>query len=204
MEDHGRDIGFGTAPAPVVPAQEARRLGPTAVNEPTATTLAEEAVARVSAALAAKPSNPKDIIGSDKLPMGLVPDSVIAYAALAWLEGMLKYGLVNWRECGVRASIYLDAMQRHRAKFREGQWADPHTRVPHLASIIACAGILLDAELNGKLIDDRPLSTPNFDVFLDDLGDNVKHLKQLFADKNPHHYTVEDNPVPVELPTAKA
>lgn len=177
MEDHGRDTGFPRLGPNVTPAQTA------AADQALASTIAK--------ALAGKASNPKDIIGSDKVPMSLVPDCVIAYAALGWLEGMLKYGLTNWRECGVRSSIYLDAMSRHRAKYREGQWADPVTRVPHLASIIACAGILLDAELNGKLIDDRPMSTPDFDKFLDGLSDNVKHLKNLFKDHTPHHYTIE-------------
>src|SRR5687767_12813836 len=93
-----------------------------------------------------KPTNPKDAVGTTKLPMSLVPESVIAYASLAWLEGKTKYGGVNWREAGVRTSIYIDALKRHCAKYYDGgEWADPKTKVPHLASIIACAGIILDA-----------------------------------------------------------
>jgi hypothetical protein len=138
-----------------------------------------------------KPSNPKDIIGSDKLPMSLLPGSLKAYATLGFLEGMLKYGLVNWRSAGVRASIYIDAMERHATKFKEGEWADPKTRVPHLASVIACCGILLDAHLCGKMIDDRPLPSP-VSQLIDDLGDIVVHLKEMFRDKAPHHYTIQE------------
>lgn len=136
----------------------------------------------------AKPSNPKDIIGSDKLPMGLVPDTVIAYASLGFLEGMLKYGLVNWRAMGVRISIYMDACKRHLAKFQNGEWEDPQTKVPHLASALACIGIILDAHVSGKLEDDRPLCSPTAEL-IDSLSENVKHLKKLHGDKDPFHYT---------------
>lgn len=141
-----------------------------------------------------KPSNPKDIIGSDKLPMDLVTGTTKAYLALAHLEGHLKYGLVNWRAAGVRASIYLGALERHYEKFKDGgEWADPVTKVPHLASIMACCSIILDAQLAGKLNDDRPKSNAALPQLIDDLGANVKHLKELFKDKNPRHYTIADN-----------
>ena len=34
-----------------------------------------------------KPTNPKDIIGSNKVPMSMVPETALAYAALGLLEG---------------------------------------------------------------------------------------------------------------------
>jgi hypothetical protein len=107
-----------------------------------------------------KPTNPKDIIGSGKLPLGLVPDTLLTEAAIAFLEGASKYGRYNWRIAGVRTSIYREAMQRHMIKWWNGEDRDPKTRVKHLASVIACAGILLDAELCGKLTDDRPPRAP--------------------------------------------
>lgn len=137
-----------------------------------------------------KDTNPKDTIGTTKLPMSLVPSSLTAYASLAFLEGMLKYGLVNWRESGIRASIYLDAMQRHIAKYISGEWEDPTTRVPHLASVIACCGIILDASLCGKLVDDRPRVSP-VPQLIDSLSEVVEHLKALHKDKTPTHYTQE-------------
>lgn len=147
-----------------------------------------------SEASPSKPSNPKDMIGSDKVPMSLVTGTTKAYLALAHLEGHLKYGLVNWREAGVRASIYLDALERHFEKFKDGgEWADPVTKVPHLASIMACCSIILDAQLAGKLTDDRPKSNPKLPQLIDDLGENVKHLKELFKAKHPRHYTIADN-----------
>src|SRR5882724_2517752 len=107
-----------------------------------------------------KPSNPKDIIGSNKLPMGLVPATTKAYLALGHAEGHIKYGLVNWREAGVKASIYLDALERHIEKWKNGEEEDPETTVPHLANALACISIIVDAKECGKLIDDRPKSAP--------------------------------------------
>lgn len=138
-----------------------------------------------------KQSNPKDTIGSTKLPNGLVPDTITAEVALAYLEGALKYGRYNWRIAGVRASIYNDALERHRMKWWNGENRDPTTRVKHLASIIACAGILLDAELCQMLTDDRPPSAP-IGQLLSEQDEIVAHLKELFKNHNPRHFTIED------------
>lgn len=107
-------------------------------------------------ALDQKASNPKDAVGSSKLPLDLVPDTLPVFAAVSFAEGASKYGAYNWRVAGVRASIYRAALQRHLAKWWNGEDTDQETGVPHLASVIACAGIILDAEACGKLNDDRP------------------------------------------------
>lgn len=138
-----------------------------------------------------KPTNPKDAIGSTKLPVHLVPDTLIAFASLAFLEGALKYGKYNWRVAGVRMSIYLDAFERHRMKFANGEWADQTTGVPHLASMIACLGIILDAKTCGKLTDDRPPRAPVSEL-IDDSVALIAHLQKLFADHTPHQNTIED------------
>lgn len=140
----------------------------------------------------AKLTNPKDLIGSDKLPLHLVPDTISVLAATAFLEGALKYGQFNWRIAGVRSSIYISALERHTRKYKNGEDSDPKTRVHHLASVIACAGIMLDAELLGKLNDDRPPRAP-MTKLIDDLEATVVHLKQMFEDHDPYHYTIEDS-----------
>ena len=139
-----------------------------------------------------KDTNPKDAIGSTKLPFHLVPDTLKAYAALAFCEGATKYGAYNWRIAGVRASIYKSALERHLAKWWNGEDCDPDTGVPHLASVIACAGILLDAKLVGKLTDDRPPVAPMADL-IDNFEGIVRHLQNLHKDKNPRHWTIEDS-----------
>lgn len=147
-----------------------------------------------------KPTNPKDAIGVSKAPMHLVPGSAKAYLAMAFLEGALKYGKYNWRIAGVRASIYLDAMERHMEKFKNGEDVDQATKVPHLASVMACCAIILDADLVGKLNDDRP---PRADVskLIDGLSDHVAYLKDLYKDESPHQYTLDDTTDDIPLGT---
>lgn len=138
-----------------------------------------------------KPTNPKDQIAVSKLPLHLVPSTIPMYAALAFSEGAAKYGAYNWRAAGVRASVYKSAMQRHMESWWNGEWADPLTKIPHLASIIACAGILLDADLCNKLEDDRP---PAADVAgkIRELEEHVKSIFALFPDHDPKHWTIKD------------
>lgn len=139
-----------------------------------------------------KDTNPKDAIGQTKLPLDLVPDTAIAYMAMAFLEGALKYGRYNWRIAGVRWSIYQSAFERHRMKVTAGEWADPKTGVPHLASMMACLAIILDAYTCGKLIDDRPPSCLGVSSLIDGMSGDVARLKDVFKDFSPHQYTIQD------------
>lgn len=135
-----------------------------------------------------KPSNPKEAFGDKKIALGLVPDTAIIEENLAFLEGALKYGQFNWRIAGVKASTYNRAIRRHLKKWWNGQDRDPITRVRELASIRACCGILIDAEIVGMLNDDRP---PRADIEkqLADAAEVATHLKELFKNHSPPQYT---------------
>ncbi len=100
--------------------------------------------------------NPKDAIGSAKAPSMTVPTTIQALDGLAMLEGALKYGRHNYRAAPVRASVYVDALERHLKSWIEGEEIDPDSDLPHLAKARACLGIILDAQICGTLIDDRP------------------------------------------------
>lgn len=139
-----------------------------------------------------KLTNPKDVIGSSKLPLELVPGILIVEASTAFFEGAKKYGRYNWRVAGVRSSIYAAALLRHVSKWWNGEDADPITRVKHLANAVACIGILLDAELSGNLTDDRPPAQPQLAERIDELKDVIAHLKELFKDHNPKQYTIDE------------
>lgn len=142
-----------------------------------------------------KSTNPKDLIGSDKLPFHLVPASAIAYECLAFLEGALKYGRSNWRAAGVRFSIYYDACLRHLTKCIEGEWIDGESGIPHLGHARACLGIIIDAYEAGMLKDDRMYSKSDYSALIAKYSEEVKRLKEKYKDKNPKHYTIEDNNV---------
>ena len=137
-----------------------------------------------------KPTNPKDAIGADKLPLHLWPATATAMGSIALLNGALKYGRANWRAVGARASIYVDACQRHLAAWFEGAEHDEEG-VPHLASALACLAILVDADAGGTLTDDRQLAGGHAELFAD-LTPHVKRLKLLHEGKSPKHYTIQD------------
>lgn len=134
-----------------------------------------------------KPTNPKDRAATSRLDLTVFPDTAVAYGALALTEGDLKYGAYNFRVAGVLASIYVAALNRHVAKWFNGEDEDPKTGVPHLANAIACLGVLIDAIVAGKLKDDRP---PKSDVagLLASFEEKVKHLQELFPNP-PGRYT---------------
>jgi len=144
-----------------------------------------------------KPTNPKDIIGSDKMPLHLWPNTATMYGVLGLLEGMLKYGRTNWRIAGVRASIYYDAARRHLDAWLEGEDFAPDSGVHHLGHVLACIAILIDAKEAGKLIDDR-LYPVNYRNTINYLTKDVKRLKILYADIKPHHFTIQDVIKPVK------
>lgn len=150
-----------------------------------------------------KPSNPKDAIGSTKLPLGLVPCTGDFYAAEAFLEGASKYGRYNWRVAGVRASIYYDAVRSHLEKWWNGQNVDPKTLVKELGSVRAGIDILIDAIECGMLTDDRPPSMP--EGALDKLRNSptVVHLLTMYPPDRegaPKQYTIADTKSPQESP----
>lgn len=103
-----------------------------------------------------KQSNPKDAIGSRKVPFGLVPQQVVAEVGLAMLEGAVKYGAHNYRAIGVRASVYHDATHRHLAAWWEGQDTDPASGLHHITKALASLTVLRDAMIQGMCQDDRP------------------------------------------------
>ena len=72
-------------------------------------------------------------------------------------SGAIKYGIRNWRIDKILASTYKAAMLRHLKAWCEGEDLDPDSGENHLYHIRACAGIVLDAENHGTLIDDRLL-----------------------------------------------
>jgi hypothetical protein len=141
-----------------------------------------------------KPTNPKDAIAGSKLQLGLVPDVARIALALAFTEGATKYGRFNWRIAGVSASVYRNAMERHMVKWWNGQDKDPTTQVHHLANLMACCAIILDAELYGLLNDDRP-PAPNRDAMADavDAAEaTTRFLKKLFENFKPRQFVLGD------------
>jgi hypothetical protein len=143
-----------------------------------------------------KPTNPKDAVGIRKAPMSTVPANVLAEVGVGLLEGATKYGRHNYREAGVRSSVYYDAALRHLFSWWEGEDIDPDTVNPddpeggeglnHITKAICALVVFRDAQLNGKVTDDRPPRVPQFYPRLNKVAaaiiDKNAHIK-------PKHYT---------------
>lgn len=96
-------------------------------------------------------TNPKDLAGSKKVPYRFVPPALKEYAAYALADGAVKYDPFNWLDKPIDISFYLEAIERHVDAIKQGQWLDPKSGKPHIAHIIAGAGVVADAVERGEL-----------------------------------------------------
>lgn len=101
-------------------------------------------------------ANPKDRLGLAKPAPLLVPPAALIEMSMAMANGAAKYGAYNWRTKEVLLSVYLNAAVRHILQCFDGEERASDSGVKHLAHAMACLGIVMDAEANGMLVDDRP------------------------------------------------
>lgn len=107
-----------------------------------------------------KETNPKAAFGAAKPGLSVIPSTALYALAAAHMDGAYKYGAHNWRVSGVDARTYYDAAMRHLTAFWEGEDLAPDSGVPHLAHVMACCAIILDAETCSRLKDNRPVEPP--------------------------------------------
>jgi hypothetical protein len=100
-------------------------------------------------------TNPKTVFGEMKPKISDVPVIGIREMGKVFANGARKYGRFNWRDHEVSATVYYDAAWRHLSAFYEGEDIDPESGLPHLAHVMACATIIMDAQAHGKLNDNR-------------------------------------------------
>lgn len=129
------------------------------------------------------PADPKKIYGDKKPPLAQLPLVALAHASCAHYDGDLKYGWRNWRDNPVEALTYLNAAMRHLMLWQEGEEYARDTGVNNLGAVIACCAILLDAQANKALIDNRSKSQEACDV-LHDLEAVVSKLKEMQSERD--------------------
>lgn len=135
--------------------------------------------------LTAKDGNPKDAVGTGKVPFSTVPARPIAEVGLAMLEGARKYGRHNYRVAGVRSSVYYDAALRHLTAWWEGQDIDPDSGLPHIIKAMACLVVLRDAQHNAKLTDDRPPPVLDRNEWVSDLNEKAAEIIARYPNPAP-------------------
>ena len=108
-----------------------------------------------------KETNPKDALAIRKVPIHLVPMQVLSEVGLAMLEGGRKYGGHNYRDTGVKASVYIDAVWRHLfLQFWERENYDVDSGLHHVTKAIASLIVLRDSMLMDNWVDNRPIRHP--------------------------------------------
>jgi hypothetical protein len=99
--------------------------------------------------------NLKTLAAVGKAKLSDVPPVALYALGAAMSDGASKYGRFNWRETGATSSVFFDAMMRHLLDWYAGENHAPDSKVHHLAHLMASCAILLDAELQSCLNDDR-------------------------------------------------
>lgn len=100
--------------------------------------------------------NPKTQYGEAKPKMSDTPTVSLKLLGQVHTMGADKYGSFNWREHKVSSTVYYDAAMRHLMAYYDGEDTDPESQLPHLAHVMACCSILLDAKDGETLNDNRP------------------------------------------------
>lgn len=142
-----------------------------------------------------KPTNPKDAVATDKVPLHFVSGVVKAYASIAHYLGNVKYGAWNYRAGGARASVYKAALDRHMDRWWEGEQEDAVDGTPHLANALACINILIECQENGNLVDDRPPSRIGvLNKVYKKIETLMPKIREFYKDRpQPKHFTIGDN-----------
>lgn len=151
--------------------------------------LAASAAVNPGAKSKATTVNPKDLFGAVKCDPTKVPPISLFHEAMAMMDGADKYGPYNWRDKPVIASIYVAAGIRHWLAWWDGQELAPDSRAHHLGHNKACAGIILDAQHRGVLIDDRPAHDDMLANALDEMSATLK-LRSLYKREGAAAYEV--------------
>ncbi len=125
-----------------------------------------------------KPANPKKAFGDKKPPLHLLPLAGMIEQSLAHLDGNLKYGFENWNDYPVEKLTYIGAALRHLQLYKYGEKHTRDTKIHNLGGVMACCAILLDAEMNGNLIDNARHSKAACDL-LHEMESAVSYLQEM-------------------------
>ena len=102
--------------------------------------------------------NPKHIAAmkEGKIPFQYIPMGPMAAVARVMKGGADKYGVRNWLKDKIIASTYEGAIGRHTfMEWAQGVDVDKDSGEHPLAHVVASCLIVMDAQANGMLVDDR-------------------------------------------------
>lgn len=145
--------------------------------------------------------NPKKMYGDKKPPLHLLPLAGMIHQAMAHMDGNLKYGFENWNGTSVEKLTYIGAILRHTELYKYGENYTRDTLVHNLGAVMACCAILIDAELNDRLIDNTRHSPATCDL-LQSSESTVQHLKDMQAERERDAAVQDSKPIVGPIPPA--
>jgi len=126
--------------------------------------------------------NPKDLIGTKKPDLTLLPYDALIGIAKCMQDGAVKYGPFNWREKGkkVTTRTYVAAAIRHLFSYLARQDNCSDSGNNHVDAAIAGLMVLRDAQANNNCVDDRLAAG----VFPDQVDEMLNNCKECVDDYN--------------------
>ncbi|MHA1736935.1 MAG: dATP/dGTP diphosphohydrolase domain-containing protein [Candidatus Heimdallarchaeota archaeon] len=141
-----------------------------------------------------KDTNPKDAVGTKKVPFSVLSWRAMAEIGNAMLEGARKYGRHNFRIAGVRASVYFDASLRHLTAWWEGEDIDAESGLSHVTKAIAGLMVLRDSMMEENWVDDRPPKVKEgwiqeYNKKAEEIIEKYPNAKSPYTEKNKNEKT---------------
>ena len=99
--------------------------------------------------------NPKAAVGAAKAPFFGIPWTAVIEMGTVMDGGAYKYGAYNYRDSRISTTTYHDAILRHFMLWADGENTDPESKASHLAHIMACCALMIDARETDMLEDER-------------------------------------------------
>jgi hypothetical protein len=121
--------------------------------------------------------NPKAAIGAAKAPFFGIPWTAVIEMGTVMDGGAHKYGAYNYRDTVISTTTYHDAILRHFMLWADGEDNDPESKCSHLAHIMACCALMIDADCGDMLEDDRSI-TGNVRWMLDSSATTAREFRQ--------------------------
>lgn len=82
-----------------------------------------------------KSKDPGAKLDQGKIRYSLIPTEPLKWLAILYTRGAEKYSAHGWKSVDDAENRYLDALMRHLEAYREGEWLDPDTKVPHIIAV---------------------------------------------------------------------
>jgi len=121
--------------------------------------------------------NPKAAIGAAKAPFFGIPWTAVIEMGTVMDGGAHKYGAYNYRDTRISTTTYHDAILRHFMLWADGEDQDPESKCSHLAHIMACCALMIDADVGCMLEDDRSV-TGSVRWMLDSSAKTAREFRQ--------------------------